>query len=161
MLVDGAGILKWISLQLIMQLGRFWLALLLLLFLGPEFTSYLDTAGHDLCSCCYVVAFDATDLLLWTAVGSVTGFRLVADVDWPSLFEYCGDGAAYWGVVDVTSLLQLRTVLASVLGWLADDLATAFDVLGTSWPILLGISRTRIGSVVLSCCVAGYDAAGL
>ncbi|GMH16171.1 hypothetical protein Nepgr_018012 [Nepenthes gracilis] len=52
------------------DLGRFWLALLLLLFLGPEFTSYLYTAEHDLCSCCYVVAFDATDLLLWTAVGS-------------------------------------------------------------------------------------------
>ncbi|GMH17787.1 hypothetical protein Nepgr_019628 [Nepenthes gracilis] len=42
--------------------------------------------------------------------------RLVVDVDWPSLFEYCGDGAAYWGVVDVTSLLHL-TKMQLVLGF--------------------------------------------
>ncbi|GMH09759.1 hypothetical protein Nepgr_011600 [Nepenthes gracilis] len=43
--------------------------------------------------------------------------RLVAEVDWPFLFEYCGDGAAYWRVVDVTSLLHLtKVLLADSLG---------------------------------------------
>ncbi|GMH28236.1 hypothetical protein Nepgr_030079 [Nepenthes gracilis] len=37
--------------------------------------------------------------------------RLVAEIDWPLLFEFCGVGAAYWRVVEVTSLLQLTKAL--------------------------------------------------
>ncbi|GMH04939.1 hypothetical protein Nepgr_006779 [Nepenthes gracilis] len=44
--------------------------------------------------------------------------RLVAEVDWPLLFEFCGVGAAYWRVVEVTSLLQLTKVLKANSGLL-------------------------------------------
>ncbi|GMH12885.1 hypothetical protein Nepgr_014726 [Nepenthes gracilis] len=104
------------------QLGRFWLALYLLLFLGPEFTFYPVIAEHDMCSG-------------W----SLTGFRLNAVVDWPSQIECC------W---DLVAALRL-----------ADDLAFDFAVLGTSWPILLGVHGPELDRQC-SLAVAEYPAAG-
>ncbi|GMH31862.1 hypothetical protein Nepgr_033706 [Nepenthes gracilis] len=88
--------------------------------------SFADLAGSWVGSgwfsiCCYfwvLCLHPILSLLSSTCAPTVTGFRLIADVDWPSLFEFCGDGAACWGVVDVTSLLHLTKVLVGVLGWL-------------------------------------------
>ncbi|GMH03419.1 hypothetical protein Nepgr_005258 [Nepenthes gracilis] len=119
--------------------------------------------------CCYgrllgrffVCSLDAVVMVLHLCLLSlVPGYRtrLVADVDWPSLFEYCGDEADYWGVVDVNSLLQLRTVLASVLGWLADDLGTAFAVLELAGRFSWAEPGLDLQSYPA---VAGYAAAGI
>ncbi|GMH15625.1 hypothetical protein Nepgr_017466 [Nepenthes gracilis] len=131
--------------------GRFWLALYLLLFLGPEFTYYPVTAELDLCSCCYVVAFDATDLLLWRAVGSIfdwlSGCCCNGVASMPSLFEFCGDGAAHWGVVlHLTGWLMIWPL--PLLFWeLAGRSSWAFHE--------PGLDRQ------FSPAVAGYTAAGI
>ncbi|GMH12985.1 hypothetical protein Nepgr_014826 [Nepenthes gracilis] len=89
----------------------------------------------------------------------VTGFRLVADVDWPSLFEYCGDGAAYWGVVDVTSLLHLtKVLLADSIGhfmnpdWIASFLLLLQDILLLAFRMpFAGLLRVACEAAELHC----------
>ncbi|GMH21242.1 hypothetical protein Nepgr_023084 [Nepenthes gracilis] len=99
-----------------------------LLFWVPSLHPILSPLEHDFTCSCYVVAFDAAFVVM-------VGCWLSSDVDRPSLFEYCGDGAALSGVVDVTSLLHMRTVLDSVLGWVLGFVVALRLMM--SWPLPL------------------------
>ncbi|GMH31791.1 hypothetical protein Nepgr_033635 [Nepenthes gracilis] len=63
-------------------------------------------------------------------------------------FMMLGFGAVFGSLSPPTDISRCWDLVVALR--LADDLAIAFAVVGTSWPILLGISQTRIGSAVIS-----------
>ncbi|GMH31777.1 hypothetical protein Nepgr_033621 [Nepenthes gracilis] len=129
-------LLKWLA------FGSAWMALCLLLSLVPcrQFRRLQASCSliETVVWCSGNVKNDCTidkELFLWSCYlcllslegSSEAGFKVLCDVDWPSLFEYCGEELLtreFWicsWCWDLVAALRL-----------GDDLAIALAVLGTS-----------------------------